>query len=771
MMKKLLLILFCFPVLCLHAQSDIAIGEWISYLPYNLGAHLAQSDEKIYYGTPFSILTLDKEDGSVEFVSKVDGLSETGIQDLAYDPFNRQLIIAYDNSIIDIVSGSEVFSIDNIKETDFIQGDKNIYDIFVQNETYAYFATGFGVVEYNLAKLEFGFTLDAQQRVDGIDGNEDFLLIDAQDGVYYFDLTVPTPNFFGSWVMVEEGLPNNYDAADVMMRNSRSYILLDNGVWASDNFDDYQPIYSFDDNEYEAIFLEPAGDGWMLGLKSFNSNTSKLVIFDNADSPVDEITDCISRMSGAMMAEDGTIYFADDFEGIRIKESDGNCRVLEFNAPKSAEASDIDIRDDVVYIASGGVSETLGNLFGRNGFYKLKDGSWTNYHENTSNFIKNNDLIQLYAIAAHPVEDKVYIGSFWGGLIEFNPEEESFILYNKDNSPLQSPIGDNPLRVKISGLAFDNDNNLWMSNFETQEPLVVLTGEGNWHSFAVPSDNKLADLAVDQAGYIWAVIGGNTGGVVVYDPGQSIADPTDNPAPVFKNQSNSEVPSNIVNSIAVDLDGAVWVGTAEGVVVFECGGSATESVCVGNKRKVLQDSIAAFLLQTEDVLSIAVDGANRKWFGTRNGIFVQSPSGEDQVAFFDTDNSPLFDNTITAMEYNPNTGEMFIATNKGIQAYRTETAGSRATHASNVYAFPNPVRPEYSGPIAIKGLARDAEVKITDVDGQLVFQTEALGGQAIWDGRDINGRAVSGGVYLVFSSSTDSFRDPNTYVTKILLIR
>ena len=178
-----------------------------------------------------------------------------------------------------------------------------------------------------------------------------------------------------------------------------------------------------------------------------------------------------------------------------------------------------------------------------------------------------------------------------------------------------------------------------------------------------------------------------------------------------------------------------------------------------------------FLLETEDVQAITVDGANRKWFGTRNGIFVMSPSAEEQIAKFDVDNSPLFDNNIKALEYNPNSGEVFIASNKGLQSFRTETTGSRITHSSNVYAFPNPVTPDYDGPIAIKGLARDAEVKITDIDGQLVFQTEALGGQAIWDGRDQTGRLVSGGVYLVFSSSSDAFLDPDSFVTKILLVR
>ena len=213
------------------------------------------------------------------------------------------------------------------------------------------------------------------------------------------------------------------------------------------------------------------------------------------------------------------------------------------------------------------------------------------------------------------------------------------------------------------------------------------------------------------------------------------------------------------------------MGTAQGVVVFECGASVFENVCRGNKPVVFQDNLGAFLLESEDVISIAVDGANRKWFGTRNGIFVQSPNGESEIARYNVDNSPLFDNNVKAMAYNGETGEMIIATDKGLQSFRTASTSARAVHSSNVYAFPNPVRPEYRGTIAIKGLARDAEVIITDIDGQLVFETEALGGQATWDGRDVAGRDVATGVYLVFSSSSDTFLNPDTAVTKILVVR
>ncbi|NNE26724.1 MAG: hypothetical protein HKN09_07755 [Saprospiraceae bacterium] len=754
------------------SQSEIAIGEWASYLPYNTGLHLTQSEEQIIYGTSSSIFTIDKADFSTQFLSKIEGLSETGIQHIQYDSFNAQLIIAYQNSVIDIISEDEIFTIFDIRDTDFIQGDKRIYDIYVQNNKYMYLATGFGVVQYDLERREFGFTLDAAQKVSSINGNLDNLIIAAEEGVFVLDLDVITPNFFGAWDKVVEGLPANYVSSNVLATASTIYVATDRAVYSSSDFVNFEEIYSYPQDGYDVEFIKEIPEGWMLGFKNSEFN-SRVMIFDEGDVPIQQIDNCMNRLLDAEIDEQGRIFFADEWEGIRYKnELGGACpEKLTFNSPNSEEGTDIDIKDGVVYVASGGVSETFANLFGRKGIYILEEGQWQNINEVNTPFIKNEEIIQAFKVEPHPDEDKVYIGSMWAGLVEYDRENDSYKLFNATNSSLREPVGDNPERVKISGLAFDEGNNLWISNFDAAEPLSVYTAEGNWHSFSTPGSNRLIDLVVDDSGYIWAVVGGNSGGVVILDPGQSIADPTDSPAPILKNNSNSEIPSNLVNSIAKDLDGGIWVGTAAGVVLFECGGGLFENECNGNKPKVLQDSIAAFLLATEDVLSIAVDGANRKWFGTRNGIFVQSPNGEVQIAQYNEENSPLFDNTVKALAFNGETGEMFISTNKGLQSFRTETTSARVTHANKVYAFPNPVRPEYTGEIAIKGLARDAEVKITDIDGQLVYQTRALGGQALWDGRDNTGREVSGGVYLVFSSSVDAFRDPNTYVTKILVVR
>ena len=174
----------------------------------------------------------------------------------------------------------------------------------------------------------------------------------------------------------------------------------------------------------------------------------------------------------------------------------------------------------------------------------------------------------------------------------------------------------------------------------------------------------------------------------------------------------------------------------------------------------------------EEVTAIGIDGANRKWLGTKTGgVFVQSPDGETQVAQYNTANSPLLNNAITDIEIDPTNGDVYIGTESGINVLRTDAITGGALHRTDAYAFPNPVRPEYDGPIAVRGLAEDAIVKITDIHGSLVYESQALGGQAVWNGRDLSGQRAASGVYLVFSTTQSQFDKPDALVTKILFVR
>ena len=303
-------------------------------------------------------------------------------------------------------------------------------------------------------------------------------------------------------------------------------------------------------------------------------------------------------------------------------------------------------------------------------------------------------------------------------------------------------------------------------------PFSVLTDEGEWHSFPAPASN-LGQLAIDRDGFKWAIITSTSQGILVFDDNGTFEDTSDDRTRIIST-SNSNLPDNEIFSIEADKDGDIWVGTVDGVIVFECGQSVFDAdICTGNLRIVEEnfvDDETENLLKGERVNAIGIDGGNRKWFGTSNGIFVQDANGTENIAFFDESNSPLLDNNIIDIAFDDETGVVYIGTDRGVISMRGEAIRGNMLNDEKIYAFPNPVHPDYDGPIAIKGLAMNANVKITDVSGALIFEGRSLGGQIIWDGRDYNGRKASTGVYLVFSTA-DNTLNPSAATTKILFIK
>ena len=755
----------------LSGQSDIRIGEWNSHLPYMTIAHVESGDGKVYYGTNESVLIVDQEDQSFQFLSKVEGLSDASIAEMLYDEVGDRLVLAYNNSVVDVVQGSDILSIRDIRDRSDIQGDKRINDLFIDDDEFLYMATGFGLVQFDLKTEEFGFTLDISERVNRISGDGTSIVITTNNGAYALDLSqTNTPAFFEEWRQLTEGLPIDLEPTDVYQIGSTIYLAEQDILYRSDGDDTFREVYQATN---DIIFIHQAGEGYIVGdlISTDFSPNSHITQFNANDEMLAADEACCRRLVDATLDSEGRLFIADDWFTVRYKDINepNECRLFNINSPLGPSVSDMTVKDGKLYFASGGVSDDFFDQFGREGFYILDGDEWTLVNEFTDDTL--DEILEIHRVATHPTTNKIYFGTFWAGLVEYDPSDGSIVIYDDTNSPLQRQTGN--IRVRIGGLDFDSEGNLWVSNFSAEDPIAVMTPEGEWFSFELENapDDKVTELLIDDNDFVWVNIWGSVGGVVLLDRGATLEDRSDD-RQRFLNIGNSELDSNFLFDLEKDKEGAVWVGTGAGAVVFDCGGSAFDTdICTGTRRRTQTDGITAFLLETEEVLCIATDGANRKWFGTRNGIFVQGPNGEEKIAAFDEDNSPLFDNAVKDMFFEPDNGVMYIATNNGLQSIRTETTGATPFHSNEVFAFPNPVRPDYRGPIAIRGLAQNAEVSITDIDGNLVFKTDALGGQAIWDGFNLEGNEVSGGVYLVFSTTNDFFRDIDTFVTKILVIR
>ncbi|HEX2617999.1 MAG TPA: hypothetical protein VHL57_10685, partial [Flavobacteriales bacterium] len=327
--------------------------------------------------------------------------------------------------------------------------------------------------------------------------------------------------------------------------------------------------------------------------------------------------------------------------------------------------------------------------------------------------------------------------------------------------------------VDVAGSTYDSDGNLWVTNSNCTSPISVRQKSGSWHAFTpgnlLNNNTLLSDIIVGQNGYKWMIRPRANGMLVMNDNGTLDEGGDDQYKILNTFDGQGKLPSMDVFSVAEDLEGQVWVGTGRGVAVFYSPDLVFSSSNFDAQQILIeQDGNVQILLETESVSAIAIDGANRKWLGTQSsGVYLVSSDGTEQVHHFTVANSPLPSDNITCLAIDQSTGEVFIGTDQGIMSYRGDATGGNAT-ADCAAVFPNPVRESYSGPVAITGLLRDSDVRITDMAGNLVYRTISLGGQAIWPATNMSGERVSTGVYLVLASDPTGEYNCNT---KVLVVR
>jgi sugar lactone lactonase YvrE len=392
--------------------------------------------------------------------------------------------------------------------------------------------------------------------------------------------------------------------------------------------------------------------------------------------------------------------------------------------------------------------------------YYRRNGDWKWYNIPDMGYYLNHTDIHTLAVdpgnAGH-----VYAGAWGTGLYEGqNYGQNSFqYLYPEVDSAASIP----QLNYKVGGMAFDEDMNLWFSNSNTDQQLKVKRSNGTWGSISLTqtsSSNTVGKVAVDQRGQVWVAVHGK--GIVVYDieTGQQRL--------LSSTYNNGDLPQLTVRALECDLDGQMWVGTHDGIRVFSPS-QVFGSVNINGQKIVIKDEngINELLLKETIINDIETDGANRKWIATMGtGVRLVSSDGREIIHSFTAENSPLLSNNVNCVAIDDQSGEVCFGTDKGIVCFRSD-ATAASDNFGNVYAYPNPVKPEYNGPIAITGMANNSAVKITDIAGNLVFETTSEGGQAIWNGLTYEGKRPSTGVYLVFCANEDASQ---TVVTKILFI-
>lgn len=733
-------------------KASVAIGQWQSYLQYRIGSSIAISPDAVYGASTSGMFRYNRSDHSVELLNKINGLSEMGIDVLEYSSHNNKLLIAYSSALIDILEGNRVTPVRDIRNAQ-ITGDKTVYQIDFHNH-YALMACGFGFVVYDLDRLEtssFGITNVRHNAMVYFQGS---YYISTENGLQSIGAESNLQDIT-QWQPVNQqmGIAGNAATGPMRVFNNRLYV------------ESGRSLYEFDGQQWEVIFDFPGYSLLTMNAGPFHLSMAmladgypdKLVTLDQQGMITIHETPsgCIGRIAEVVEDEQGKFWTSDTWFGFHeYNQESGHCRNITPSGPYGSRISSLTAHDGELWVAAGSIDLSWRYLYNREGFYLYNGAEWRDYREGRyPQLVNTMDVLQ---VLPHPSDGRVFAGMFGFGLLETDRQASHVKFFRQGY--LMETAGDTG-SYRVGRMVFDDDENLWMTNFGAPKPLAVYRNDGSWENFEIPGLNFSFYLVIDHFGQKW--ISDITGGVWVFDDGSRSGQQRS----IKLTTSNTELQTNTIRSLAVDRNGEVWVGTAEGVIVFQCAGQIFDQGCPGTRKIVEVEGIAAYLLENESVNTITIDGGNRKWIGTNNGIFVQSPDGLEADYRFNTSNSPLFSDHIIDIAINHENGEVFIATPYGIQSFRGEATRGEVYQTDQVLVFPNPVRPSYTGHIAIHGLVQDAIVKITDISGRLVYETRALGGQAVWDGHDYMGRRAQTGVYLVYSTNRAGNQ---TMVSKIL---
>ena len=739
------------------------IGSWREHLPYHQAIAVSGSSNQIFAATPYSVFSVQLLDNSLHAFSKMTGLSATGVSTIAFDVSTNKLIIAYLNSDIDILKDDLIKNIHAFKESS-VAGDKRIFQIYCLNGK-AYLCTGIGIVVVDEEKYEIRETYvigstGQQTRVNALTSDKSKFYAATVEGLKWAATSSPNLSDYHNWQL--ESSTNGLSAGPIT------------GV---EVLTDDHPIVLKNDS-----LLIKQSSGWNLfyssgrHIQSITKSSSQLVVCEglqstarvvilNADGSVSKVIQngaIVRPMQAYAVGND--VWIADSSSGL-VKYSGNTFSSYVPNSPQSIALGDLKIKENKLWASSGSVNASWVGQQNKNGLYRYSNNTWDNF--NSTNIPGLDSLPDLIPLAIDVRDGSVWSGSFGGGLLQLK-EDNSRIIF-KQNSPLQSPPG-MPGVYNVSGLAFDVQNNLWIANYGAAQNLHVRKADGNWRSFSIPfslTENAVSNILIDDLDQKW-IISPKGNGLICFNHGASIDNTGDDQWRIFKmGQGNGNLPDNNVLSIAKDKSGFIWVGTSNGVAIIPCtqqifGAPACEAVIP----VVQQGSFNGYLFNGEQVQAIAVDGADRKWIGTKHGAWLISADGEKTIYHFTADQSPLLDDDVRAIAIDGSTGEVFFATTSGICSFRS-TATEGGTQNANVLVFPNPVPPTYTGQIAVRGLVENATVKITELDGRLVYQARALGGQVIWNGKDYKGKRVASGIYLVLI--TDDTRKENL-ATKIVFL-
>ena len=769
-MKRLTLILLTlFAIGWQTMDARLPLGEWQAFMAYDKASTCAYFNGKVYAVSEGSLFSYDPEDEDIQTFDIVYPMSDVEITHLATCPAEKKLLIVYANGNIDLMNEQEeVYNITDLKNSHVT--DKTVNNVNVQGNK-AYLATNFGIVVLDIAKriISTTYTLDKEIVATAVKGNYLMAATTPGDGLYYGKLTDNLlekdnwtrmmTNTFTLLKTVGETIyaciPGH--ALLTVDPSARSYELV-----VKDNF----------------TFLEEVNGELLAG-----NATGKLYLFESPKSY--KLIQIPSGMTDICYGN-STYWMAGTEEKLSgYKLSDNQLELttssISLNAPRRNLFYQMQVHNGKLYTCGGGIYLDRYYLPGTIQVLH-NDGTWQIYKEDGISDITGKKYRDITSLAIDPYNDsRVFASSAGEGVYEFL-QGKCVAVHTPSNSSISSDYR-YPSIIRVNGLVYDNDNNLWSLCANADSAISILTKDSRWiklYHKGTYRKSALRGTFFDNRGWMWAVTPHyDDNGVFMLNTNGTLEDTSDDKSLFmnrFYNQDGTLLEHQQVHCAVEDKEGVIWLGTTNGTWLIsnptQLMAAQSSTVTVTQVKVPRNDgtNLADFLLEGVTVLNIAVDGANRKWVGTeKNGVYLLSADGLEAIHHFTTENSPLPSNEIYNIVTDETTGMVYIGTNKGLVAYQSDaTEAQPSFNESRVRAYPNPVRPDYQGYIRIDGLMMNSQVKITDSYGSIVHEGTSVGGSFSWNGRNAQGRRVASGVYHVMATDEEG---QEGVVTKIVMIK
>jgi ligand-binding sensor domain-containing protein len=739
--------------------------SWQGYFSFNEIKDISGSSTAVIAASENALFSKNTLDNQIKTTTTVDGLSGQTISSIYYSPTFKKTLVGYENGLLIVIdeASGKIFNVVDIINKQLSPRIKKI-NHFMENQGFVYVSCDFGIVQFNLQTLLFGDTYFIGDNGAEIIVNQTalfngFIYAATNAGIRRASISNNNLNDFKQWEIVATG-------------NWFSVAAFESQLIAI-NSDGFIHRYNSASNSFTGFITlpQPPIDARVAGVYLTVTTVNNVYIYNEQMSLIRQINSNLIPQNGLLFS---CATLINDILYLGTKENGLYSTTLTSSTVFNNLTPAGPLRNAVFALQTTATS--LWTVFGdydvRYNPYDLDNYGISKYNNEGWLNIPYDKVLgakSMVRITVNPAkENEVYASSFFSGMLKI-VDDVPKVLYNQNNSGLETItyLGPNYFDVRINGAAFDKAGDLWVTNSRVKNGIKVLRINGQWQKYSTDKilsaseDNSFSRMVIDRNGIKW--MGTNRDGVIGFDDNGTIF------KKITAGPDTGNLPISDVRSVAIDTKNQLWIGTTKGLRVLTNVGSFQNEEQLATRAIIIEDdNLAQELLFEQFITDIVVDGANNKWIGTADsGVFMVSPNGQETKYHFTESNSPLPSNVINDIDINSTTGEVYIATAKGLVSFK-----GMATQANddlaNVYAYPNPVRPGYVGTIKIAGLIDKATVKITDIAGNLVFETTSEGGTIEWDTTAFGKYKVASGVYMIFISAQDGIE---TKVQKVMIIR